>query len=460
MYRTTGVQQGNNGYPFCRYRSLQFHYTLKFIVLVLVHHQVGKLRGGKLKIWCVTIDTAITRNELESASRQYWERLCFDLRIEASSRLAAIVEFLSSASKELERKPGNVEEVGMAYKAHTRITQQSADIAEEVEAVTGLAKVLAAWTSEKLDGVNSAYMAWQDLADHLERHKIVVARELEDAKLNLSHRAIALKDERERWEAKWVSQTEAISLEWITSMKERWSNLKKQRDVLQIDCEKIGLNVDEVLEDNEENLRNLEEQLEEKEYNCKIQKEFMQELRNQETEEWAVARKRLHRLHDWLDSWENRMQDQLNNRRKDQAYNRNENENLTFDTFIGKKIHEIRTAIEWIQLVCGDEIAEEHWVELKPLLGLDDVTNSMDITLGHMLRSATKLEDNADQIKEITKRAVAECGIRQTLMELEVWEESSSLQLQEAKDSRNATIILVAEYGNLLARAGMIYILL
>lgn len=89
---------------------------------------------------------------METASRHYWERLCSDLRAEASSRLVAIVDFLSFASKELERRPRDVEEVGLAYEAHARIEQQSAGIAEEMETVAVLAKVLAAWTSEKLDG--------------------------------------------------------------------------------------------------------------------------------------------------------------------------------------------------------------------------------------------------------------------------------------------------------------------
>jgi len=89
---------------------------------------------------------------LETASRHYWERLCSDLRTEASSRLVAVVDFLSFASKELERRPHDVEEVGLAHEAHARIEQQSAGIAAEMEAVTVLAKVMAAWTSEKLDG--------------------------------------------------------------------------------------------------------------------------------------------------------------------------------------------------------------------------------------------------------------------------------------------------------------------
>lgn len=113
---------------------------------------MGKLRGNELKIWCISVDTATTRNDLESATRRYWERLCSDLRVEASSRLVAIVELLSSASKELERRPRSVEEVGLAYEAHARIEAQSSGMAEEMEAVAGLSKVLAAWTSEKLEG--------------------------------------------------------------------------------------------------------------------------------------------------------------------------------------------------------------------------------------------------------------------------------------------------------------------
>ena len=121
-------------------------------VIFVFFLQVGKLRGDEVKIWCISIDTATTRNDLELASRKYWDRLSLELRSEAASRLLAVVEFLSTAAKELDRRPRNVEEVGLAYQAHTRIQQDSKTVAEELEAVTGFVRVLAAWTREKLDG--------------------------------------------------------------------------------------------------------------------------------------------------------------------------------------------------------------------------------------------------------------------------------------------------------------------
>lgn len=54
--------------------------------------------------------------------------------------------------KELDRRPANVEEVGLAYEAHKKIEEGSRDIGRELEYVTGLAKVMAAWTRERLDG--------------------------------------------------------------------------------------------------------------------------------------------------------------------------------------------------------------------------------------------------------------------------------------------------------------------
>lgn len=119
----------------------------------------------------------------------------------------------------------------------------------------------------------------------------------------------------------------------------------------------------------------------------RFQSEFLEELKNQETEEWTVARRRLPRLHDWLDSWENkiRLQDNL------------EIDKL-FDTFVGKKINEIRSTIESIQLLRGDEIANEHWTELIPILGLK-VKNPQDITLGDLLACSEALKKNEDQVK-------------------------------------------------------------
>lgn len=106
-------------------------------------------------------------------------------------------------------------------------------------------------------------------------------------------------------------------------------------------------------------------------------------MKNQETEEWAVARRRLPRLHDWLDSWENKIR---------------LHDNMEIDTFVGKKIKEVRSAIESIQPLRGDEIADEHWTELIPILGLK-VENPRSITLGHLLACIEALKENEDRIK-------------------------------------------------------------
>lgn len=239
-------------------------------------------------------------------------------------------------------------------------------------------------------GVSAAYTSWQDLADRLERHKTVVGRELEDAKVNLRHRAVALRDELERWQTKWSSKPEIVALDWIISMRERWTNLREQLDALNTDCGRIELNVEDILEKNEESMKKQELQLEVEESNCRFQAEFLEELRNQEEEEWIVASRRLARLHDWLDSWENRIRVQLKDQLKDES---------EMDTSVGRKVREVRDAIEWLQLLRGDEIADEHWAELKPLLDLNDVKNTRDITLGHLLRSVDKIEENAEMIK-------------------------------------------------------------
>ncbi|XP_015119188.1 cytoplasmic dynein 2 heavy chain 1 [Diachasma alloeum] len=418
--------------------------------------EVGKLRGGEVRVWCLCIDTSTTRNDLESASRRYWDRLSSDLRAEASSRLVGVVDFLSAAARELDRRPKDVEEVGLAFEAHKRITEESAGIGGELEAVTGLARVMAAWTREKLDGISGAHAAWEGLADRLERHKTVVARQLEDAKINLRHRAVALRDERERWEARWSDKPETVTLDWVASMRERWTALEEQKDSLISDCTRVGLNLDEILEDDVEVSRRLEAELDAEESNCRFQEEFVKELENQEAEEWSVARRRLPRLHDWLDSWEARIKVHLKD--PEEARSEQQKEVVEVDTFVGKKIKEVRSGIEWVQILRGDELAEEHWNDLKGVIGVGG--NMRDITLGHLLRAAPMIKENVEKVKEISRRATAESGIRQALIELEAWEASASLHLQQSKDSKNAPIHLVGEYGELLARAGELKLLL
>lgn len=94
-----------------------------------------------------------------------------------------------------------------------------------------------------------------------------MARLLEDAKVNLRHKAIALRDERERWQAKWSTRLENLTLDWLMSMKERWLNLNGQLDSLKADCKRISLDVESILEDEDVNLTQVERELETEESN-------------------------------------------------------------------------------------------------------------------------------------------------------------------------------------------------
>lgn len=97
-----------------------------------------------------------------------------------------------------------------------------------------------------------------------------MARLLEDAKVNLRHKAIALRDERERWQAKWSARSEDLTLDWLISMKERWLNLNAQMDSLKEDCKRISLELESIMEDDEINLSQLERELEIEESNYRL----------------------------------------------------------------------------------------------------------------------------------------------------------------------------------------------
>lgn len=94
-----------------------------------------------------------------------------------------------------------------------------------------------------------------------------MARLLEDAKVNLRHKAIALRDDRERWQAKWSGRSENLTLDWLVSMKERWLNLNEQLDSLKADCKRISLDLESVLEADDINLSQVERELETEESN-------------------------------------------------------------------------------------------------------------------------------------------------------------------------------------------------
>ncbi|XP_011502016.1 PREDICTED: cytoplasmic dynein 2 heavy chain 1 [Ceratosolen solmsi marchali] len=421
--------------------------------------EVSKLRANEVKILCITVDTGTIRNDLESLSRRCWERLALDLRAEASSRLIAIVEFLSSALKKLSQRARTIEEIGEVYEAYSNIQKQYNDIAQELEDVSGLGRILAAWTREKLEGLDNAHIACESLKERMRNYQGVMVHQLEEAKLNLRHQVLAVHDEQERWNAKWMARPEVLGNDWIETMRERWTNLSEQRDMLVSDCKRLNLPVDEIFASDDKMVARMEAELEAEELNCKFQSEFMDELRRQEEEEWTVARRRLAKFHDWLDSWQGQIQLHSKNQREESLQEHDTSKHLAH-SYIERRILELRESVEWVQLLKGEELADEHWSELKDILELEGVKHSNGITLGHLLQRSQLIQANAERIKDVTKRAAAESGIRQALGELEAWESYTSLPLQESKDSKNEGIYIVSDYSTLLARAGELKLIL
>lgn len=85
-----------------------------------------------------------------------------------------------------------------------------------------------------------------------------MVRFLVDAKVNLRHRAMALRDERKKIAIQWSARSENLTLDWLISMKERWINQNEQVDFLKTDCKRINLDLENLLEDDDINLAQLE----------------------------------------------------------------------------------------------------------------------------------------------------------------------------------------------------------
>ena len=248
------------------------------------------------------------------------------------------------------------------------------------------------------EGLSNAHTSWDSLKERLDNYHDVMLHQLEEAKLNLRHQVLAVHDEQERWNAKWAARPEVITKDWIEIMREKWTNLSEQRDTLINDCKRLNLPVREIFESDEKMITQMEAELEAEEINCKYQSEFLEELQRHEEEEWSVARRRLPKVHDWLDSWESRIHLQSRNNQREESLEE-EAAKMEANSFITKKIAELREGLDYVQLLRGDELAEEHWNELREMLELTKLRRMSDITLGHLLQSAHLIKANAERIK-------------------------------------------------------------
>lgn len=223
-----------------------------------------------------------------------------------------------------------------------------------------------------------------------------MVHQLEEAKLNLKHQVLALQDEQERWNVKWSSKPEVITKDWLEHMRESWKNLLNQRASLVKDCQRLQIAKEDVIVIDEENDLRMEAEIEAEELNSTFQNEFLEELKKHEDEEWVVARKRLPKFHDWLDSWDNRLQLHMS---KPDSLTVGEKVNLENDSYIGRKIRELRKTAESIQILKSDDLVDEHWQEIKEILKLNTLKRMSDLVLGNLLNSAHLIEDNSGKIK-------------------------------------------------------------
>lgn len=243
---------------------------------------------------------------------------------------------------------------------------------------------------------------WKSLAKKLTENQARLGRQLDTAKGRLGQDGARLRDDRIEWQRDWTSSRPDdmdSAAEWLESMRSRWAALAKRKASLQASGSRLGMEFADISGEGLEIYDTLESGLLAEEENCKYINEFLDELKEYEEEEWSLANKMLPRFYMWLDSWEARARVRV----QVQVQPPPENEKGPDTSHIAQRICRIRQGLSYIEILRGNELVDEHWIELFSILKINDIRSTRNVTLGQLLQHHDKLRDSHEHVKVVAE---------------------------------------------------------
>lgn len=295
---------------------------------------------------------------------------------------------------------------------------------------------LAGWCRERVSALNGIINQWEQLHPLIDNHSAALKIQIDVVKNQIDFQMTNLKDEIEKFQIRWDStisdleNNEQTNLDLFKDRQQSWTLIKEQTEKLEKSCERYNM---EFSLDIKELFSEMAVQVESKGQQWKEFEGFLSEYENVCCEEWSVYRRRPYILSDFISKWSSTTASQNNNASKR----------------INQIVDELQSAMPTLQCLQSDGLAEKHWGNIFHLLNLP-YKPYHDIILKDVLVDVNRLNESANEIQQLVRKASSEQVVRQALAELDQWGIQAELRTFNHIDSSGNTITVIKDFQDIL----------
>ncbi|XP_028975291.2 cytoplasmic dynein 2 heavy chain 1 isoform X3 [Esox lucius] len=400
------------------------------------------------KVDCISVNCEPVKATIDDLIQRLFDVLLMSLRKSIQGHTQDIDSFVTEAMETLMSRPESIDEIGAANARHSQIQARKPEILPQFQAAEEKNRLLRAVAGGGLDSLSSLRAKWDKLELMMESHQLMIKEQVAVMRSNAESRIQAYRLELDRFRARWdqlkpkdevIDTGDQASLlacvQTIRDKRQEFQELEATRTRLLEDCGHFELEAPD-FSLAEETIRDIEEygQM------WSLYEEWYEGFQEKAKEDWITFRSKTYMFEEFLFAWQDRL------RKLDQ--------HTSMSVKLQKEVDKYKSVVPVLKYVQGEQLSQDHWLDLFRLLGLPKGTTLERLTFWDLLSVADTIIDRALELKDLNSRAQAEVTIREALRELDLWGAGSAFTLTEYTDSAGHTVALIKDWKDIVNQVG------
>ncbi|KAL2095874.1 hypothetical protein ACEWY4_008022 [Coilia grayii] len=400
------------------------------------------------KVDCITVNCDPVKAAIDDLIQRLFDTLLASLRRSIQGHTQNIDTFVTWAMEALSVRPESIEEIADANVKHGELQAKKPEILPQFQEAEEKNRLLRAVAGGGLDSISSLRAKWDKFELMMESHQLMIKEQVEVMRSNAESRIQTYLQELQKFRARWdqlkpshdvieSGDPEALQkcVQTIKDKREEFAELELTRNKLIEDCRHFELDPPDFSEAAE-----VVRDMEEFSQMWSLYEDFQEGFQACAKEDWITFRSKTYVFEEFLFAWHDKL--------------RKAEEHTTMSVKLQKEVDKFKSLVPVLKYVRGEQLSQDHWLDLFRLLGLPRGTTLEGLLFGDLLRVSDAIVEKALELKDLNSRAQAEVTIREALRELDLWGAGASFTLTDYVDSCGGTIKLIKDWKDMVNQVG------
>jgi dynein heavy chain 2 len=413
-------------------------WDLNFKALKAKRKEMDKI-PDTIKVDCFTVSTVVLKNVVEDQMDRLNDSLTIALKRKVEAEVKAVMKFLDEGLDALDIRPDSVKELAQATAGAEELQAKLVELNAQLNSADDKNKMLRT-VANPVD-MNPVQNKFVEFQSRLEKFGQFAADRREELRSRIDARIQGANQDIEKFQSRWtslkpktaqnISITEAENnAQQMRVWQEEWQTLKEQIDTLCGDCADFGLNQPALTD-----VQSIEEDLNRQQVSWSIFEEFVTQMEELLKQTWLDFRPRLFTLLDLASEWMAKLKEVPR-------------DNVTH--LLSEKVQMLSTAHPILRCMTGECFEKEHWKIMFGILRLPGDVKEATLTFRMVEEKLDVILEKADELKELTARAIGEVTIREAVMEVFTWFEQTEFCLMD-HPTKAGSVPLIKDWKDMMS---------